>query len=165
MLFGLVLVLHILVSFVLIGVILLQGGRGGLSDALGGAAAQSLFGGGVATVLTKITGACAAIFMVTCLSLAYLSTIRGRSVIEQMPLMAPESLPGALPSARPPMPVTPSPVPSKPVAHETPISSAPVTSSATSDAKPAEGTPTTPASVSESTSSKPATTSSSSTSH
>ena len=47
MLFGLVLALHILVSFVLIGVILLQGGRGGLSDALGGAAvARSLCRGG-----------------------------------------------------------------------------------------------------------------------
>ena len=139
MLFGLVLVLHILVSLVLIGVILLQGGRGGLSDALGGTAAQSLFGGGVATVLTKITGACAGIFMVTCLSLAYLSTMRGRSVIEQMPLMAPEHLPAALPSAHRPMP---SSTPDNTEPHETAPSTATSSSSATRDAKPAAGTPT-----------------------
>jgi preprotein translocase subunit SecG len=95
MLFGLVLVVHILVSLILIGVILLQGGRGGLSEALGGAAAQSLFGGGAATVFTRITAICAGIFVITCLSLAYLSTAQGRSVIEQIPLTLPETLPGA----------------------------------------------------------------------
>jgi len=95
--FGLVLTIHILVSLILIGVILLQGGRGGLSEALGGAAAQSLFGGGVATVLTRITAICAALFVVTCLSLAYLSTAQSRSVIEQLPTTLPEALPLAVP--------------------------------------------------------------------
>ena len=89
MLYGLVMVVHILMCLVLIGVVLLQGGRGGLSEALGGAAAQSLFGGGAATVLTKITASCAALFMITSLSLACLSTARGRSVIEQVPLVSP----------------------------------------------------------------------------
>ena len=93
MLYGLVLVIHVMVSLILIGVILLQGGRGGLSDALGGAAAQSLFGGGAATVLTRVTACCAGLFVVTCLSLAYLSTAKGRSVIEQMPAMNPQSFP------------------------------------------------------------------------
>ena len=94
MLYGLVMVLHILMCLVLIGIVLLQGGRGGLSDALGGAAAQSLFGGAATTVLTKITASCAALFMITSLSLAYLSTARGRSVVEQIPLITPETLPG-----------------------------------------------------------------------
>lgn len=93
MIYGLVLVIHISVSLILIGVILLQGGRGGLSETLGGAAAQSLFGGGAATVLTRLTAICALVFATTCLSLAYLSTIRGRSVIEQVPLTLPEALP------------------------------------------------------------------------
>lgn len=100
MIYGLVLVIHVMVSLVLIAVILLQGGRGGLSEALGGAAAQSLFGGGAKTVLTRITAFCAGIFVVTCLSLAYLSTVRGRSVIEQMPFITPETSP-AVPSALP----------------------------------------------------------------
>lgn len=109
-LYGLILLVHILVSFVLIGVILLQGGRGGLSEALGGAAAaQSLFGGGAKTVLTKATAVCAGLFVVTCLSLAYLSTVQGRSVLEQIPMAAPEAIP-LLPGVTPP-PATPEPTP------------------------------------------------------
>ena len=112
MIYGLVLVVHVLVSLVLIAVILLQGGRGGLSDALGGAAAQSLFGGGATTVLTRITTFCAAMFVVTCLSLAYLSTVRGRSVIEQVPLINPGQLP-AIPG------VLPFPATAQPASPET----------------------------------------------
>ena len=102
MIFGLILIIHILVCLALIGVILLQSGRGGLSEALGGAAAQSLFGGGARTVLTRITAICASVFVATCLSLAYLSTVRGRSVIEQVPILTPETLPEALGVPRPP---------------------------------------------------------------
>ena len=97
MVYVLVLVIHIFVSLVLIAVILLQSGRGGLSEAMGGAAAQSLFGGGAANVLTRMTAICAGLFVVTCLSLAYLSTVRGQSVIEQVPLISPEVLPSVLP--------------------------------------------------------------------
>ena len=129
MLYGVIVVVHVLICLFLIAVILLQGGRGGLSDALGGAAAQSLFGSGAVTVLTRITTACAALFVVTCLSLAYLSTLRGRSVIEQI---APFSLPGA---GGVPIPVTPgrlaTPVPAEPskatAVQEQPAAPAPAT--------------------------------------
>jgi len=84
MLFGLILVLHVLVAVFLIAVILLQGGRGGMGETLSGAAAQSLFGGAANTVMTKITAIGAGLFMLTCLSLAALSTARGRSVIDQL---------------------------------------------------------------------------------
>jgi preprotein translocase subunit SecG len=126
----------------LIAVILLQGGRGGLSDALGGAAAQSLFGSGAVTVLTRITTICAGLFVVTCLSLAYLSTLRGRSVIEQM---APFSLPGAGGLS---LPITPegaatpvTPVPTTP--SETPAAAAPSDATAVQDpvATPAPAEP------------------------
>ena len=93
LLYGLVLVLHVLVGLFLIGVVLLQGGRGGMGEAFAGGAAQSLFGGGANTVITKITAVSAGLFMVTCLSLAALSTAQGRSVIDQLPA----TLPGALP--------------------------------------------------------------------
>ena len=46
----LVLIVHIVVSLLLIAVILVQGGRGGMTETLGGAAAQSLFGGGAGYV-------------------------------------------------------------------------------------------------------------------
>lgn len=105
MLYGLVLTLHILVSLFLIVVILLQGGRGGMGEALGGAAVQSLFGGGANTVMTKLTAVVAGLFVVTCLSLAALSTARGRSVIDQLPSpetqlpLSPDQLPFAPPKA------------------------------------------------------------------
>ena len=92
-LYGLVVTIHLVVAFVLIGVVLLQGGRGGLSEALGGAAAQSLFGSNTVTVLTRITTFCAGIFVITCLSLAALSMARGRSVIDQIPVELPAGLP------------------------------------------------------------------------
>lgn len=113
MMYGFVLMIHILVCIVLIAVILLQGGRGGLSEALGGAAAQSLFGGGAATVLTRVTGICASVFVVTCLSLAYLSTVRGRSVMEQYQNLIPSGPDAA-------QPATPSPSPTETPPAESP---------------------------------------------
>ncbi len=126
MMYGLVMVVHIAASLLLIGIILIQGGRGGLSDALGGGAAQSLFGGAAATALTRITAVCAAIFGLTCLSLVYLSTVRGRSVIEQVPLTLPEAFPLTAPA-----------VPGTSTAP-----SLPVQPSVSSPAKPAHGAPT-----------------------
>ncbi len=99
--YGLVLALHVLVSFLLIGVILVQGGRGGMAETMGGPAAQSLFGGGANVVMTKVTAVGAALFMVTCLSLAVLSSHRGRSVIERMPMTMPETAPIPMPGAPP----------------------------------------------------------------
>ncbi len=83
MLYALILVVHVFVSFVLIAVILLQAGRGGgLSDTFGGGAAQSLFGTRGAVYLTRATTICATIFMLTSLSLAVGSVQRGRSLME-----------------------------------------------------------------------------------
>lgn len=89
MIYGLVLIIHLLVCFLLIAIILVQGGRGGMADAFGGSGSQSLFGGGANTVMTKVTAAGGGIFMVTCLALAIASTARGRSVIEQVPTALP----------------------------------------------------------------------------
>ncbi len=125
MVYGLVLMIHVLVAIFLVAVILLQGGRGGLGEALGGAAAQSLFGGGVNTVMTRITAICAGLFMITCLSLAALSTARGRSVIEQLPTSATQ-LPLPLPQSPDQMPQPIKPAnpaqPAKPAASSEPAS-------------------------------------------
>ena len=111
MMYGLILVVHVIVALFLIAVVLLQGGRGGLGEALGGAAAQSLFGGGANTVMTRITAVAATLFMVTCLSLAMLSTARGRSVIDRLPVE-----PGGAPltSPIPGFPAPPAPEPAPP---------------------------------------------------
>jgi len=66
---------HVTVCILLILIVLLQSGKGAeMGVSLGGGAGQTLFGaGGPATILTKITTAVAIIFMVTSLTLAYMS--------------------------------------------------------------------------------------------
>ncbi len=66
--------LHFIVCFVLIGVVLLQRGKGAdLGASLGGGGANTIFGSrGAGNFLSKITTASAAIFMCTSLSLSYL---------------------------------------------------------------------------------------------
>jgi preprotein translocase subunit SecG len=104
----LVLIVHIVVSLLLIAVILVQGGRGGMTETLGGAAAQSLFGGGANIVMSKVTAAGAILFMVTCVTLAMLSTQKGRSVIDRIPVTLPDAT-----DAVPLLPAEPTPAPSE----------------------------------------------------
>lgn len=65
--------LHFIACFVLIGVVLLQRGKGAdLGASLGGGGANTIFGSrGAGNFLTKITTVSAIIFMCTSLSLAY----------------------------------------------------------------------------------------------
>jgi len=69
-------VLHFMVCFVLIGVVLLQRGKGAdLGASLGGGGANTVFGSrGAGNFLTKLTTGSAILFMGTSLSLAYLGT-------------------------------------------------------------------------------------------
>lgn len=78
-----VIAVHILVSFVLIGSVLLQVGKGAsIGSAFGGAGNQTLFGsGGPTSLLTKVTAACAVIFMATSLYLTITSGQKRRSSI------------------------------------------------------------------------------------
>ena len=139
--YALILIVHVIVSLVLILVILLQSGRGGMAEAMGGAAAQSLFGGGVSNVLTRITTGCAVVFVVTCLSLAYLSTVQGRSILEQVPMVAPEQLPSALTPKTKPAPASAPASPSAPEAvPAAPATPAPAASAPTSVPAPVEST-------------------------
>lgn len=66
--------LHFTACFVLIGVVLLQRGKGAdLGASLGGGGANTIFGSrGAGNFLTKITTASAIVFMGTSLSLSYL---------------------------------------------------------------------------------------------
>ena len=82
MLYGLVIAIHVIVSLVLIAVILLQAGRGGgLSETFGGNSTQTLFGTKTSVFLTRATAASAIIYILTCLSLAVMTSHRGRSLI------------------------------------------------------------------------------------
>ena len=67
-------ILHILVAFIMVGVILLQSGKGAEIGAAFGGSSQTVFGSrGAGTFLSKMTAVAATIFMLTSLSLAILS--------------------------------------------------------------------------------------------
>jgi len=70
-------IIHLFVSFMMIGAILLQSGKGAEIGAAFGGSSQTIFGSrGAATFLSKMTVGAAIIFMVTSLSLAFLSKER-----------------------------------------------------------------------------------------
>lgn len=79
-------VFHVLVCVFLILVVLTQQGKGqDLASAFGGAGTQAAFGArGTATLLTRVTAVCAAIFMVTSLLLGYIGSEAGqRTVVDE----------------------------------------------------------------------------------
>ena len=74
-------VIHVLVCVFLILVVLLQQGKGGGLGALSGATARVFFGGrGAGNFMTRLTAICATIFMITSMSLAYLSSSGDREL-------------------------------------------------------------------------------------
>jgi len=74
-------ILHIFVCCVLMFVVLLQQGKGGgMGSAFGGASAQVFGGSGAGNILTRATAICAAIFMLTSVSLAYMSSSGDRAL-------------------------------------------------------------------------------------
>jgi len=80
----LLLVVHILASFTMVGVILLQSGKGAEMGAAFGGSSQTLFGSrGATTFLSKVTVVAAVVFMLTALSLAVLS--KERSIASSLP--------------------------------------------------------------------------------
>jgi preprotein translocase subunit SecG len=75
-------IIHVFACAVLMFVVLLQQGKGGgMGAAFGGGAAAQVFGGrGAGNVLTRATAICAGIFMLTSVSLAYLSSSGDRGL-------------------------------------------------------------------------------------
>ncbi len=74
-------IVHIFVCCVLMFVVLLQQGKGGgMGSAFGGASAQVFGGSGAGNILTRATAICAAIFMITSVSLAYMSSSGDRAL-------------------------------------------------------------------------------------
>jgi preprotein translocase subunit SecG len=80
----LLIILHVIVCIAIIMIVLLQTGKGAdIGAAFGGGSSQTLFGStGASTFLSKATTVVAVIFMITSLSLAYISAHRkGSSVM------------------------------------------------------------------------------------
>lgn len=79
--FSLVLTIHILVALAIIGLVLMQHGKGAdMGAAFGSGASGSLFGAsGSANFLSRTTGILAAVFFVTSLTLAYVASSKPKT--------------------------------------------------------------------------------------
>jgi preprotein translocase subunit SecG len=74
-------IIHVGVCIFLILVVLLQQGRGGgLGSAFGGASQQVFGGRGAGNFMTRLTWGCALVFILTSVSLAWLSSSGDRSL-------------------------------------------------------------------------------------
>ena len=81
MLRGFILSVHILLALMIIGLVLMQRGKGAEAGAgFGSGASGTVFGArGTATLFSKLTAVFAALFFVTSLTLAYMGTRSGRA--------------------------------------------------------------------------------------
>ena len=96
MVYGLVIAIHVTASLVLIAVILLQAGRGGgLSETFGGSSTQTILGTKTSTFLKRATATSAVIYILTCLTLAVLTSHRGRSLVSKGGVKVPVTQGGA----------------------------------------------------------------------
>jgi preprotein translocase subunit SecG len=124
MLRGFILAVHVLLALMIIGLVLLQRGKGAEAGAgFGSGASGTVFGArGTSTLFSKLTAVFAALFFVTSLSLAYMGT-RGSaaptSVLEraaQAATSAPAtSAPPATTITQPGAPAPAAPAPAAPV--------------------------------------------------
>jgi preprotein translocase subunit SecG len=112
-------VVHVLACFAIIGIVLLQSGKGAdIGSAFGGAGSQAVFGSmGTPTLLGKITTGIAIVFTITSFTLAILGGERASSVVREAapPVSAPApagsspAAPAAPAAPTPADPATPSP--------------------------------------------------------
>jgi preprotein translocase subunit SecG len=109
--FILVITIHIIVSLVIIGLVLLQAGKGAdIGSAFGGSGSQAVFGSmGTPTVLGKATALVAVLFMITSFGLSMRAHRRAVSI---------------MPASGPAAPATP-PAPGAPATPAAPAPSAP----------------------------------------
>lgn len=95
-----ILILHVLTALCVIGLVLLQHGKGAdMGAAFGSGSAGSLFGsGGSANFLSRTTGVLAAVFFLTSLGLTYLSSHQDQaegvmSTHQEAPVEPPTGIP------------------------------------------------------------------------
>ena len=106
----LILIFHVLAALCVIGLVLLQHGKGAdMGAAFGSGSAGSLFGSsGSANFLSRTTGILAALFFLTSLGLTYISSHKGRPE----GVMSTHEAAPADPAKGVPVPGSPAPPPS-----------------------------------------------------
>ena len=106
-LFSVVLTVHILVALTIIGLVLMQHGKGAdMGAAFGSGASGSLFGAtGSANFLSRATGILAAVFFLTSLTLAYVASNKPKTTgslmqetVQSAPVSKPSSVGGEVPT-------------------------------------------------------------------
>ncbi len=102
-------IIHLTVSIALIAVVLLQSGKGAeMGATFGAGGSQSVFGaGGGTTFMSKLTTSAAIIFMLTSLTLAYLSGHTSGSSVMASKAKAQQKSPAPAAPAMPGQPATP----------------------------------------------------------
>jgi preprotein translocase subunit SecG len=120
MLRGLILGVHVLLALMIIGLVLLQRGKGAEAGAgFGSGASGTVFGArGTSTLFSKLTAVFAGLFFVTSLTLAYLgshATAEPTSVLERAAQAAAATAP-----AKAPPPASTPPAPASTPAASTP---------------------------------------------
>lgn len=140
-------ILHVMLSFILIGIILLQPGKDGASVLGGGGGGNQMYGPrGQSNLLGRATTVVAGLFMVTSITLAWYSgerTTSGddlESAIEQFEAdeaAGPVILPGKTPASTTPPVVTPVPDAGPPAEPDAPSEDVPATADAPSTEAPA----------------------------
>ncbi len=100
----LLLVVQLLAALTMIGLVLVQHGKGAdMGASFGGGASGSLFGAtGSANFLSRSTAVCASVFFVATLALAFMADVRpvasgGSSVLDQAAPASTEPAPAAIP--------------------------------------------------------------------
>jgi preprotein translocase subunit SecG len=118
--------LHVLIAVGIIGLVLLQHGKGAdMGSGFGGGASSSLFGAtGSANFLSRATAVLATLFFLTSLGLAYLATNkpRGSGVLDAVKkeMAVPGKPPPEKSVVEKPAAEAPAPAPDKPVPADSP---------------------------------------------
>ena len=122
--YQIILVIHILLSLAIIGLVLIQRGKGAeMGAGFGGGASQTLFGSsGSGSFLTRTTAILATLFFISCLALSYVAVHLGQGPADYLP-----EVPAEAPAA---------PEAGQPVAGstETPVSTLPAVPGSTETA-------------------------------
>ncbi len=120
MLRGIILAVHVLLALMIIGLVLLQRGKGAEAGAgFGSGASGTVFGArGTSTLFSKLTAVFAAMFFATSLTLAYLGarpSAEPTSVLERAAQAATSTPPPVqAPAPAVPAPAIPAPAPATP---------------------------------------------------
>ena len=130
-----ILVLHVFACLFLIGVVLLQQGKGqDLASAFGGGVTQTAFGPrGSANVLSRMTTILAVVFMASSLSLSVIRPQAGGGFLKELPAAAPAPVTTPAPAEGAASPAAPagdsaaSPAPAAPAPADEPGKTRPLT--------------------------------------